>query len=379
MYTRILETPDRSFFLLGPRGTGKSSWIRSALPAAKVFDLLASETYLELLANPARLGERIPPGFQGWVVIDEIQKAPAILDEVHRLIETRSIRFALTGSSARKLRRKGINLLAGRARTQQMFPLTTVELGKDFDLPWSLVHGTLPTVQVDRDPRRTRSYLKSYVQSYLREEVQQEGLTRNIAAFSRFLEAASFSQGAMLNISEVARECHVERKMVESYFDILDDLLIATRLPVFARRARREVVVHPKFYFFDVGVWRAIRPRGPLDTDAEIDGPALETLLLNELRALNEYRSLDYQIHYWRTRDGLEVDFVLYGERGLVAFETKRAARLRSDDFSSLQAFREAYPMAKTILAYGGTRTYREGSVEVVPYGDCLRRLSEWL
>lgn len=254
-----------------------------------------------------------------------------------------------------------------------------MQLGDTFDLSWSLKNGHLPTAQVERDATQARSYLKSYVQTYLREEVQQEGLTRNMAAFTRFLEAASFSQGSTLNISEVSRECHVDRKTVEGYFSILEDLLIARRLSVFARKSQRSLVVHPKFYFFDVGVYRAIRPRGPLDVEAEMEGPALETLMLNELCALNEYKTWNYNLHYWRTRDQREVDFVLYGERGLFALEVKRASKLRTDDLSPMMTFLQDYPMARARIAYGGARRYREGVIEVVPYEECLRTLGDWL
>jgi uncharacterized protein len=379
MYPRLLTVPQHSFLLFGPRGTGKSSWVRQSLPGAVYIDLLDAETQIKLLSSPSRLRDYIPAGHQGWVVIDEVQKVPALLDEVHRLIESTNLRFALTGSSARKLRQRGVNLLAGRARTHEMYPLTAAELGASFDLSWSLKNGHLPTAQVERDTAQARSYLKSYVQTYLREEVQQEGLTRNMAAFTRFLEAASFSQGSTLNISEVARECHVDRKTVEGYFTILEDLLIARRLPVFARKAQRSLVVHPKFYYFDVGVYRAIRPRGPLDVESEMEGPALETLLLNELCALNEYRSWNYSLHFWRTRDQREVDFILYGERGLFALEVKRSMKLRTDDFAPLMTFLQDYPMAKARIAYGGNRRYREGNIDVVPYEECLRTLDEWL
>jgi uncharacterized protein len=373
MFPRSISVPDRSFFLFGPRGTGKSSWVRQRLPGASYFDLLDSDVYLDLLASPRRIEDRLPPLHEGWVVIDEVQKIPEILDEVHRLIETRRLRFALTGSSARKLRRKGVNLLAGRALTLAMHPLTATELGKSFDLSHSLRFGQLPTVYAE--PRTARAYLRSYVQTYLREEVQQEGLTRNVGAFSRFLEAASFSQAAPLNVSAVARDCQVERKIVEGYFGILEDLLIAIRLPVFTRRARRDVVAHPKFYFFDAGVYRAIRPRGPLDSAEEIDGAAVETLVLEELRAANDYGDLGYSLHHWRTRTGLEVDFVLYGERGLRAIEVKRSSRLREEDLSCLEAFRDEYPMARATLLYGGTRRFRQGAIEVVPIEEALREL----
>lgn len=367
-----------SFFLFGPRGTGKTSWVRSeaALAKAIYIDLLESELYTQLLASPQRLAALIPKAHRGFVIIDEVQKVPALLDEVHRLIESRRLRFVLTGSSARKLRRGGVNLLAGRARTMHMFPLTAAELGNALDLRRALSYGFLPTVWVESDPA---TYLKSYVATYLREEVLQEGLTRDLAAFSRFLEAASFSQGSTLNISEVARDCAVNRKMVEGYFNVLEDLLLAYRLPVFTKRARRETAAHPKFFLFDAGVYRAIRPAGPLDRPEEIDGAALETLVLQELRALNSYGDLGYDIYYWRTRAGLEVDFVLYGKRGIRAFEVKRSGRLRPEDLRGPKALLADYPMAKVYLLYGGKRSLNEDGIEVLPIEEVLGSLGSLL
>ena len=373
MFTRILKSPEsRSFFLFGPRGTGKSSWVRERFPDAIYLDLLEAGLSTELLANPGRLERRIPRDHDGWIVLDEVQKIPELLDEVHRLIESRRLRFVLTGSSARKLRRRGVNLLAGRATTLAMHPLTTGELADSFDLARSLRHGRLPATWVQDDPK---AYLASYVGTYLREEVQQEGLTRNLAAFSRFLEAASFSQASVLNLSAVARECHVDRKVVEDYFTILEDLLLAVRLPVFTRRAKRKIVAHPKFFFFDAGVFRSIRPRGPLDSDEEIDGAALETLILQELRAVNDALGLGYGLHYWRTATGAEVDFVLYGERGLKAVEVKRSERVREGDLRGLEAFLDDYPMAQAWLVCSTSRRYREGRVEVIPVEEFLREL----
>ena len=225
------------------------------------------------------------------------------MNEIHNLIEVRRLNFILTGSSARTLRRKGVNLLAGRALTYHMHPLTTAEQQDAFSLRDSLQFGHLPARFSENDPTK---YLKDYVQTYLWEEVMQESLTRNIGHFSRFLEVASFCQGETLNISNIAREAHIKRPVVENYFSILEDLLIATRLPVFARKAKRKLVSQRKFYFFDAGAFRAVRPLGVLDSEAEIDGPALETLVLQELRALNDYRGYDYQIFFWRTRNNLE-------------------------------------------------------------------------
>lgn len=376
MFSRLFQPPTKSFFLLGPRATGKSMWVRERLRDAVYLDLLESDLYTELLAAPSRLEGKIPSEHQGWVVLDEIQKVPELLDEVHRLIEQRKLRFALTGSSARKLRGRGVNLLAGRALSYTMHPLTRVELGNQFDLKHSLRFGQLPNAYVDDNPQ---AFLATYVKTYLREEVLQEGLTRNLGAFARFLETISFSQGMLLNVSAVAADAHVERKLAEAYIGILEDLLIGVRVPAFQRRAKRRLTAHPKFYLFDAGVYRSIRPRGPLDSPSEIDGPAFETLLMQELRAHIAYRDLDYQLHYWRTHAGIEVDFVLYGDRGLLAFEAKRGAKLRREDYEGLRAFRADYPMARCTLAYSGTKRFVEDGIEVVPLSELLAELPDRL
>ena len=377
MYSRLLKPPERqSFFLFGPRGTGKTTWVRRTFPQAVYIDLLESELFTRLTANPQRLESLVPIGHKDWVVIDEIQKIPDLLSEVHRLIETRGCRFALTGSSARKLRRGGVNLLGGRARILAMHPLTASELGADFNLDKSLSIGHLPAAYTQAYPEK---FLAGYVRTYLEEEVRQEGLTRNLSAFARFLEAASFSQGTVLNVSEVARECAVERKVVESHFGILEDLLIGYRLPVFTMRAKRRLVAHPKFYFFDAGMFREVRPKGPLDRPEEIDGAACETLLFQELLATNDAYDLGYKIFYWRSAAQQEVDFVLYGPRGLLAFEIKRRARVSGIDTRGLRAFLKDYPMSKAYLLYGGRRPMREGPVDCVPMEAAFQQLPEIL
>ncbi|MCA3007087.1 MAG: ATP-binding protein [Phycisphaerales bacterium] len=376
MYARLQQLPDRSFFLFGPRGTGKSAWLHHHLPGARTFDLLRTDDYQRLLAAPQRLRDEIPDDYHGWVVIDEVQRVPALLDEVHALIEQRQLRFALTGSSARKLRRGGANLLAGRARTLRMHPLSAVELGHAFDLARATRFGGLPFACTTSDPA---GYLRDYVVTYLREEVLQEGLVRNLPAFARFLEAASFSQGAALNMAAIARECAVSAKLAESHFTLLEDLLLATRVPVFARRAARRLASHPKFYFFDAGVYRTLRPRGPLDGDSEIDGPSLETVFLANVRAVNDAEELGYGVHYWRTAVGVEVDFVLYGERGLLAFEIKRSDRVRDEDLASLRAFAADYPEAKCFLLHGGRERRHAAGVEIAPLDAALRQLPELL
>jgi predicted AAA+ superfamily ATPase len=257
-----------------------------------------------------------------------------------------------------------------------MHPLTAQELGGDFTLARALSHGCLPFAYTEPD---AGEYLKSYVATYLREEVQQEGFARNLAAFGRFLEAASFSQASVLNMAAIARESAVGAKVVEDYVSILEDLLIAVRLPVFTRRAKRKLTAHPKFYFFDAGVFQVIRPRGPLDAAEEIRGAALETLVLQQLRATNDYLGLGYQLHYWRTAAGDEVDFVLYGERGLRAIEVKAAARARPDDLRGLRRFLDDYPKAGATLVYTGTRRWHEAGIEIVPAGELIQSLAEML
>jgi predicted AAA+ superfamily ATPase len=380
MYKRLLEAPLRfksSFFLFGPRGTGKTSWTKATFPNALFFDLLSMSTYLEFLQNPSILEEKIPKGFDDWIVIDEIQKIPDLLNEVHRLIESRRYRFILTGSSARSLRRKGVNLLAGRAHSYKMFPLTAAELGSDFNLNESILIGNLPAVHENKTA--AYEYLNSYIGTYLREEVLQEGITRNISSFARFLEIASFSQGSILNISEVARECKTERKVIENYFKILEDLLIATRLPVFTKKAKRKTIIHPKFYFFDAGVYQSIRPKGPLDTPELIGGTALETLVYQELNAINDYERLNFDIYFWRTLDQQEVDFILYGEKGLIAIEVKSSKTIHPSDLKSLQLFKEEYPIAKLFLFYGGKDPIYREDIEILPIAKVLPNLPQFL
>lgn len=377
MYTRILTPPkNKSFFLFGPRGTGKTTWLKAQFPKALYFDLLDAEVYNDFIARPNQLSRMIPEGWDDWVILDEVQRVPALLHEVHRLIEARQLSFALTGSSTRKLVRGEANLLAGRALTSFMYPLTAEELGDDFSLRHAMSYGHLPSTFIEGDPKR---YLEAYVTTYLREEVQQEGLTRNLGAFSRFLEAASFSQGQLLSISGIARECSVHRKIAEHYFSILEDLLLAERIPVFTKKAKRRLVAHRKFYFFDAGIYRTLRPHGPLDTSEDIDGASLETVVFQELRAINHYYQHGYQIFFWRTAGGLEVDFVLYGPRGIIAIEVKRSARVTTAMFKGLASFLEEYPLARAYLLYGGDRERWEGKIRLLPVEKFLKQTNEIL
>ena len=324
-------------------------------------DLLRSEEYRRLAARPERLRERVraaPPGTD--VVVDEVQRVPELLNVVHHLIESGGgYRFVLTGSSARKLRRGGVNLLGGRALMRSMHPFMAGELGCRFDLDTSLRLGTVPTVVSSDDPK---SALAAYASLYVEQEVRAEGLARDVGSFSRFLEAASFSHAATLNISEVARECETSRSTVAGYIELLEDLLLAFRLPVFTRRAKRRLVAHPRFFYFDCGVFRSLRPAGPLDRPTEIGGPALEGLVAQHLRAWLAYSGNDARLYYWRTRGGAEVDFVLYGAGGFWAFDVMNADRVRPADLRGLASFRDEYPEARRILLYRGEhRLVRKG------------------
>ncbi len=379
MFKRLLKLPlegTYSIFLFGPRGTGKTSWLKENVPDAFYIDLLDYSFYGQLSSAPNRLDQMIPSGFQGWIIIDEVQRIPELLNEVHRLIEGKKYRFILTGSSARSLRKRGVNLLAGRALTYTMHPLTIQEIGKDFNFKDALHYGLLPSAVTRKNPRK---YLKNYVQTYVREEVAQEGLTRNIGNFNKFLEVASFSQGQVLNISHIARELIINRQVVDSYFSILGDLLLAIRLPPFTKRAKRKMIIHEKFYYFDVGVYQNLRPTGPFDTREEMDGAGLETLFLESLRAINDYFELEYDIYFWRTSSGAEVDFVLYGPRGIHAFEIKRSERVTTDALKGLRLFQEDYPEARLHLLYGGNIYEYHDKITVHPFVEALKKLPELL
>ena len=372
--TRLLPCPEKSFFLFGPRGTGKSTWLQERFPDALFLDLLSHDVCRPLLARPERLKELVDGNAdKQTLVIDEVQRIPALLDTVHQLIEQRpALRVVLTGSSARKLKRSGVDLLAGRAVVTTCHPFIAAELGKDFSLASALTEGLLPLVLAAAD---RRSVLRTYLELYLREEIQLEGLVRNLSAFSRFLEAASFSHASQITTSEIARECEVSRTTVDGYLAILEDLLIAARLPVFTKRAKRQLVGHDKFYFFDAGVFRTLRPAGPLDRPQEIDGAALEGLVFHHLRAWNDYSGSPATLHFWRTRAGLEVDFIVYGAQEFAAIEVKNSARIQPSDLASLRAFGDEYPEARLILLHRGQEQFLTGSILCVPCERFLRHL----
>jgi predicted AAA+ superfamily ATPase len=369
---RFFPLPEQSFFLFGPRGTGKTTWLRHLFPDALMIDLLQPAVYRSLDSRPERLKELIGASRSKVVVIDEVQRVPELLSVVHSLIEEhRGLLFVLTGSSARKLRRGGVDLLAGRALNRTLHPFMAAEL-PSFELERALTQGMLPLVWAAPRPAEV---LDSYASLYLDQEIRLEGWARDAGSFARFLEAVSFSHGTVLNATEVARDCEVERRTVTRYLEVLEDLLLSFRVPVFTRRARRRTASHPKLYLFDAGVYRALRPRGPLDRDGEIEGAAFEGLVAQHLRAWIAYSGSDCKLYYWRTRKGVEVDFVIYGACGFWAVEVKNTVRVRPQDLRSLRAFREDYPESEALLVYRGAERLRIDGIWCLPGEEFLREL----
>ena len=364
--SRFFTPPPGNYFLFGPRGTGKSLWTQAHYPEALRLDLLDPKIFRTYSAHPEQLRELIEgtPAARHFI-IDEVQKIPELLSVVHSLIESREKRqFILTGSSARKLKRAGVDLMAGRAVLRTLHPYMAAELGRRFNLVRALQIGLVPLVFESPSPA---DVLSSSSALYLREEVQMEGLVRNIGAFSRFLEAVSFSHAAMLNVSNVARDCQIERKTVEGYIEILEDLLLSYRVSVFTRRAKRALVAHPKLYFFDTGIFRAL--------PEEIEGAALEGLVAQHLRAWIAYSGREHKLFYWRTRSGTEVDFIIYGSSGIIAIEVKNSARIRPQDLRGLQAFRADYPNSRSFLLYRGHERRKIDQILCLPCAEFLEQL----
>jgi predicted AAA+ superfamily ATPase len=350
---RFIKEPSGSFFLFGPRGTGKSTWLERHFADALWVNLLEPDVHRQFAARPERLAELLggSPG-KKTVVIDEVQKVPELLPVVHQYIERKEgLRFVLTGSSARKLKRSGMDLLAGRAAVAFAHPFMASELGATFKLEEALRLGTVPLVMGAEEPEKT---LAAYVMLYVREEVMAEGLVRDIGGFSRFLEAISFSHASLLNVTEVSRECEVSRKTVEGYVSILEDMLLGHRLPVFSRRAKRQLIKQSKFYFADCGVFRSVRPKGPLDRPEEMEGAALEGLVYQHLKAWMDYSDGSHELFFWRTQAGTEVDFVVYGESQFCALEVKNSGKVDRKDVRGLKAFQSDYPESRVALLYRG-------------------------
>jgi len=366
----------QSAFLWGPRKTGKTTYLKKHFPDSLIFDFLKTDFFIEVSKNPALLRERILAKDKKTrkhpIIIDEVQKVPQVLDEVHWLIENEGLRFILCGSSARKLRRGHVNLLGGRAWRYEMFPLVSAEL-KNINLLHALNHGMVPTHYL-QDDQECKKSLKAYVQDYLKEEIFAEGLTRNIPAFSRFFDAFGYSHGGLTNYSNIARDCGVDSKTVKEYYQILIDTLLAVRIDPFKKRQSRSIITKaPKYYLFDVGVANYLRKQHIEEERGEEFGRAFEHFLLMEILAYRSYSGQDFTINFWRTKTGLEIDFIL--ARGEIAIEIKGTNRIDKRDLKALIAFAEEYSPRRNFVVCNEKEKRLHGKIEILPWSNFLQEL----
>jgi uncharacterized protein len=372
-----MDLPEnQSAFLWGPRKTGKTTYLKSRFPHSIVYDFLQTDLFLDFSKRPALLREQLMAKDQESlkypIIMDEVQKIPRIMDEVHWLIENKGLRFILCGSSARKLKRGGANLLGGRAWRYELMPLVTAEL-KNWDLLTVLNRGLVPSHYLDENYSRS---LRAYSQDYLKEEIFAEGIIRNIPSFSRFYDAMAFSHGELVNYSNIARDCGVDSKTVREYFQILVDTLMGKMIAPFKKRQNRQVITKsPKFYLFDVGVAGAITRRTILEEKGEAFGKAFEHYILMELTAYNSYNELDFDINFWRTKSGLEVDFIL--GNGEIALEVKGSSRIDKRDLYPLTAFQKEFPSSKAIIVCNERTERIVDQIHIMPYRHFLSKLWE--
>lgn len=375
MYQRFFTPPKGSYFLFGPRGTGKSTWLRRQYPNAIWIDLLKPELFRLYSAGAERLKETLKANpSQKTVVIDEVQKIPELLDVVHSLIEAKEgYQFIMTGSSSRKLKKHGVNLLGGRAALKFMPPFFAAEIDDPFDLQTHLKFGMLPIVLDSEDPQ---TILSAYAGIYLKEEVQAEGIVRNVGDFARFLETMSFSHGSVINASNIARECQIARKTVDSFLLILEDLLLSFQLPVFRLKAKRALSTHAKFYYFDAGVFASLRPTNLFDIQSEIEGAALEGLVAQHLKGWVDAQTEKYGLYFWRTASKVEVDFILTGPKLFLAIEVKNGSVIHPKDLYGLEQFQSDYPQCTPLLLYRGNERLKKGKILCLPVDQFLKQLS---
>lgn len=359
-----------SAFLWGARQTGKSTLLKSLFPDAIYFDLLLANEYDRFLRNPSLITEiLVSPGQTGPIIIDEIQRIPSLLNEIQWLIVNRNIQFILSGSSPRNILRSGGNLLGGRAIRYELFPLISVEI-PDFDLLKALNGGLLPRHYLTANPSKL---LSSYIGSYLRDEILTEAKIRNITSFSRFLEAAAFSNGEMVNYSNIAAECGVSSPTVKEYFQILEDTMTGRFLPSYQKKPKRRVIQAPKFYYFDIGIANILLKRGQIEQGSEAFGKAFEHFIYQELYAHSHYSDINYPISYWRTTSQIEVDFVL-GENE-VAIEVKSTNMVNSRHIKGLISFAEEYKVKKSIVVSNDPYPRQMGNISVLPWQVFLTKL----
>ena len=369
-FTKLSDVADDSIFLFGARQTGKTTLIKSLFPHARYYDLLQSNEYERLSRSPWVLREELENVVTDEpIIIDEIQKIPALLDEVHWLIANKGLRFILTGSSARKLRRGGANLLGGRALWNQLFPLVSAEID-DFDLDKAINNGMLPRHYLASNAKKR---LQGYVGVYLKEEIMAESVVRNLPSFNRFLEAAALTSGEMVVYNNIANDCGVSAKTVKEYFNILVDTMFGYYVPAYSKTVKRRLIQAPRFYLFDVGVTNYLLKRGRLEQGSPEYGHALEQLLILEMLAYLNYTDSEAELSYWRTSSNIEVDAVLGDAK--VAIEIKSTKEAQSKDTKGLKVFSEEHPQARLILVSHDARPRLHNGVEVMPVKYFLSQL----
>ncbi len=376
-YTRLFHPPKSSFFLLGMRGVGKSTLIRHAFKDAKIINLLDEGLYQLYLSKPQAFAEDLSLVKRGdWVVVDEVQRLPQLLNEAHRFIEEKKIKFALLGSSARKLRRAGVNLLGGRAVQKWMHPLLPQELGDDFSLDKVLRNGSIPLVWNSTSPQEQ---LSAYLQLYLKEEIQAEAIVRNLPGFARFLPVAALFHAQVINVESLGRDCGVARSTVEGYLQILEDTLIAFQIPAYENKLRVRQKVHPKLYWCDSGVVRAAKKQ--LEGLAiEEKGSLFEGFIAQTLKAYRELDRLECdQISYWSAgKNSVEVDFVIQRGKELIGIEAKSGTDPEKKWFAGLSALNESVKLKRSLLVYTGKRRFKHASgVEVLPVRDFMQEIQQ--
>ena len=379
MFTRRLALPPRSFLLLGPRGTGKTTWLRRHLPQARWYNLLLDRELLRLMRSPGALRreiEALPRG--AWIVIDEVQKLPLLLNEVHDALSAapRRWNFALTGSSARRLRRADVNLLGGRVVMRQMLPLTAAEAGGEPVADDLLRFGALPLVRAEKSAAGRIDLLQAYVDTYLTQEIRAEALVRSLETFTRFLEVAALANAQVTNVASLARDAAVARPTVQGYFEVLTDTLLGVWLPAWRPRAKVKEVAHPKFYLFDSGVARALAHRLREPLDAAERGALLETLVFHELRAQIAYAGIGGELSYYRTPSGTEVDFIWTRARAATGIEVKASERWRPEFARALKELHAGGTIRRAYGVYLGDRPLQDGAVRVLPLAAFLRDLA---
>lgn len=359
-----------SFFLWGARQTGKSTLLKKLYSGSLWFDLLLNDVFERFQRNPSQLREIILAAQPAEpVVIDEIQKIPALLDEIHWLIENTPTRFILSGSSPRKIIRSHANLLGGRALRYELFPLVSAEI-PDFDLLRALNNGLLPRHYLSDNPQKM---ISAYIGNYLQDEILAEARIRNVSSFSRFLETAAFSNGEMVNYTNIASECGVTAPTIKEYFQILADTLTGRFLPSFQKRPKRRVILAPKFYFFDVGIVNYLLKRGRIEQGSEMYGNAFEHFVYQEIVAHSHYSGIQYPLYYWRTASQIETDFVLGDHE--VAIEVKSTTNANPRHAKGLQQFAEEYTLKKQILVTNDLYPRQMGNVLVLPWKAFLEKL----